>query len=146
MFLLEVAMLTGKWVYRSFHNNTEKINNDSQKALELLFGEGELTFASKESNKWSATLSFGEEWLMDLAGFLEDRELVDGLILHGTGIGRDNTNTAGWVYEYRGVVLSPWPAGINEVPSIVGSVIRTIRHGNGAAGKVASFIAVKIAD
>ncbi|PHA57774.1 hypothetical protein COF07_11670 [Bacillus wiedmannii] len=139
-------MIDGTWIYRSFNNNTEKVNNDPQKALELLFGEGVLTFVSQESNKWSATLSFGEEWVMDLAGFIEDRGLVDGLILHGTGIGRDNTNTAGWVYEYRGFVLSQWPAGVDEISSIVGSVIRTIRHGSGAAGKVASFIAVKIGD
>ncbi|WP_031463787.1 hypothetical protein [Paenibacillus polymyxa] len=139
-------MISGKWIYRSFHNNTEKINNDPQKALDLLFGEGELTFTSKELNRWSATLSFGDEWVMDLAGFIEDRGLADGFILNGTGIGRDNTNTAGWVYQYRGFVLSPWPAGVNEFPSIVGSVIRTIGHDNGAAGKVASFIAVKIAD
>lgn len=137
-------MISGKWIYRSFNNSTEKVNNDPQKALELLFGEGELTFVSQESNRWSATLSFGEEWVMDLAGFIEDRGLVDGLILHGTGVGRDNTNTAGWVYEYRGLVLSQWPAGVDEVPSIVGTVIRTVRHGTGAAGKVASFIANKI--
>jgi hypothetical protein len=43
---------------------------------------------------------------MDLAGFFEDRGLVDGLILYGIGVGRDNTNTAYWAYEYRGLVLS----------------------------------------
>ncbi|EEM80208.1 hypothetical protein [Bacillus thuringiensis] len=135
-------MISGKWTYRSFRNNTEKINSDPQKALALLFGEGDLTFISKDSNRWSATLSFGEGWVMDLAGFIEDRGLVDGLILHGIGTGRDNTSTAGWVYEYRGLILSQWPAGVDEVPSIVGSVIRR----SGTAGKVASFIAVKIGD
>lgn len=139
-------MISGKWIYRSFNNSTEKVNYDPQKAVKLIFGEGLLTFVSQESNRWSATLSFGEEWVMDLAGFIEDRGLGDGLILHGTGVGRDNTATAGWVYEYRGLVLSQWPAGVDEIPSIVGSVIRTIRHGSEAAGKVASFIAVKIAD
>lgn len=139
-------MISGKWIYRSFHNNPEKINNDPQNALNLLFGEGELTFISQEMNRWSATLSFGADYVMDLAGFIEDRGLVDGFVLHGTGVGRDNTNTAGWVYEYRGLVLSQWPAGVNEIPSIVGSVIRTVRHGNNASGKVASFIAVKIRD
>ncbi|CAM3549099.1 hypothetical protein MOE00_03405 [Bacillus inaquosorum] len=47
----------------------------------------------------SATLSFGEGVDMDLAEFIEDKGMVDGLLLHGTGVGRDNTDTAGWVYE-----------------------------------------------
>ncbi|PNK24696.1 hypothetical protein CBR59_24325 [Bacillus thuringiensis] len=136
-------MISGKWIYRSFHNKTDRVNYDPQKAVKLLFGEGELAFVSQESNRWSATLN-GEGWGMDLTGFIEDRGLVDGLILHGTGVGRDNTSTAGWVYEYRGLVLSQWPAGVDEIPSMVGSVIRTVRHGSEAAGKVASFIAVKI--
>ncbi|MCY9111153.1 hypothetical protein MOE45_08615 [Bacillus atrophaeus] len=136
-------MVSGERIYRSFHNNTDAVNNDPQKALALIFGEGLLTFVSQDSKEWFATLSFGEGMDMDLAGFIEDKGMVDGLLLHGNGVGRDNTDTAGWVYEYRGLVLSKWSAGINEVPAIVGSVKRTVRHGDGAAGKVASFIAVK---
>lgn len=49
----------------------------------------------------SATLSFGEGVDMDLAEFIEDKGMVDGLLLHGTGVGRDNTDTAGWVYEQQ---------------------------------------------
>ncbi|CAN2251831.1 hypothetical protein STZ1_21126 [Bacillus subtilis] len=88
---------------------TDAVNNNSQKALALIFGEGLLTFVSQDSK-----LSFGEGMDMDLVEFIEDKGMVDGLLLHGTEVGRDNTDTAGWVYEYRGLVLSKWSAGIKS--------------------------------
>ncbi|WNW22334.1 hypothetical protein RS399_11145 [Bacillus inaquosorum] len=93
---------------------TDAVNNDPQKAIALKSGEGLLTFVSQDSKEWSATLSFGEGMDMDLAEFIEDKGVVDRLLLHGTGVGRDNTDNAGWVYEYRGLVLSKWPAGIKS--------------------------------
>lgn len=41
------------------------------------------------------------------------------------------------------ISITNWPSGINEIPAIVGSVKRAVRHGEGAAGKVSSFLAVK---
>ena len=137
-------MLTGKWTYRSFHNDPLPVGNDPSKALGLLFGEGVLEFHKAPISQWKATLSFGSDWNMNLGGFIEQPDAAHGAFLHGTGVGRDDTNTAGWVYQYRGIVMNSWPLGTSEIPTIVGSVIRTVRHGNGAAGKVASFVAVKL--
>jgi hypothetical protein len=71
-----------------------------------------------ESNRWSTTLSFEEEWVMDLAGFIEDRGLVDSLIFHGTGIGRDNTNIrcAKSTKRWRGDVIKDL-SGVDRVYS-----------------------------
>ena len=42
-------------------------------------------------------------------------------------------------------LIPAWPNSVDQRPSIVGSVIRTVPHSNGQfkAGEVASFIAVK---
>jgi len=45
-------------------------------------------------------------------------------------------------------VVKPWPNGIDQVPAIVGTIVRTIPHSSGSggvapAGVVAQWIAVK---
>ena len=59
------------------------------------------------------------------------------------GTGRANTPTAGWEYDYYGYLAYRWPNGVNQVPALVGSVIRAKPHNGAPAGFVASFIAVK---
>jgi hypothetical protein len=59
------------------------------------------------------------------------------------GAGRNGTGTAGWEYDYRGQLAYQWPNGVNQVPALVGTVIRAKPHGASPAGYVASFIAVK---
>ena len=65
------------------------------------------------------------------------------LTIHMVGSGRTGTGTAGWEYDYHGNVAYEWPNGINQVPALVGSVLRAKPHGPAQAGYVASFIAVK---
>lgn len=53
-----------------------------------------------------------------------------------------------WTYDYIGYLVPAWPNGDHQRPAIVGSVIRTVAHSDGAggispAGYVASFVAVK---
>ncbi|MFZ2107427.1 MAG: hypothetical protein WAV18_18985 [Roseiarcus sp.] len=38
------SVLNGDWTYRSFVNNPVPVNGDAQKALLLIFGEGDLSF------------------------------------------------------------------------------------------------------
>uniref|UniRef100_UPI0040475111 hypothetical protein n=1 Tax=Roseivirga sp. TaxID=1964215 RepID=UPI0040475111 len=49
-----------------------------------------------------------------------------------------------WVYDYNGYYIPNWVEGVNQIPAIVGSVIRTEPHGQAKAGVVASFIMVKM--
>ncbi len=53
-----------------------------------------------------------------------------------------------WIYDYEGYVIKPWPNGVDQVPAIVGTIVRVIPHSNGSggtapAGVVAQWIAVK---
>jgi hypothetical protein len=59
-----------------------------------------------------------------------------------TGVGKSDP-ASGWIYDYIGYLVPTWPNGVDQVPAIIGSVIRTMPHGPGAAGVVASFIAVR---
>lgn len=63
------------------------------------------------------------------------------LRLQGSGL--PGTATAEWVYDYNEYLLPDWVDGVNQLPSIVGSVIRTQPHGQAKAGVVASFIMLK---
>jgi hypothetical protein len=59
------------------------------------------------------------------------------------GTGRSGTKTDNWEYDYRAATTPKWPNGVNQVPTLVGTVIRAKPHDGGAAGVVASFIAIK---
>jgi hypothetical protein len=38
------SVLNGDWTYRSFINHPVPVNGEAQKALQLIFGEGDLSF------------------------------------------------------------------------------------------------------
>ncbi len=68
----------------------------------------------------------------------------DPFHLRFQGRGIEGTDTAGWVYDYNAYLVPAWMEGVNQIPSIVGSVIRTEPHGQAKAGVVASFIMLKM--
>ena len=88
-------------------------------------------------------LDFGGGAAMDLFGSSVAGGGVGPQVLQITGTGRESTVTDKWVYQYLGYVVPDWAEGANQVPAIVGTVIRTIPHGSGKAGGVVSFVAVK---
>ncbi len=136
-------VLEGNWTYRSFYNNPDMVGDDPEKALQLIFGEGHLSFTSHNKPIFKAVLDFGGGAAMDLFGILIDASGINPQLLQITGTGREGTSTAKWVYQYQGYVVPNWAEGVNQIPAIVGTVIRTIPHGSGSAGIVVSFIAVK---
>lgn len=135
--------LKGNWTYRSFNNITEQVGDDPKKALALIFGEGDLTITAKTSSLFHAVLDFGGGAAMDLYGEIVPGAGVSPDTLIITGTGRENTSTAKWVYQYKGYVVPEWAEGVKQVPAIVGTVIRTILHGTGKAGVVASFVMLR---
>lgn len=137
------SMLTGDWTYRSFVNNPVPVDGDAEKALQLIFGEGDLSFVSADDRLFKAVLDFGGGAAMDLYGSVYVGHGVNPPTLLITGTGREGTSTAKWVYQYQGYIVPGWAEGVNQVPAIVGTVIRTLPHDGGAAGVVASFVAVK---
>ena len=42
-----------------------------------------------------------------------------------------------WIYDYLGFVVPAWPNGQDQVPAIVGTIVRTIPHSGSAPGTVA---------
>jgi hypothetical protein len=59
------------------------------------------------------------------------------------GIGRAGTPTEGWEYDYNCQTGFAWPNGVNQIASLLGTVIRAKPHNGSPAGVVASFIAVR---
>lgn len=135
--------LVGKWTYRSFKNDPNMVGEDGQKALNLFFAEGTIAFEHVEHQLVKGTLSWDGKVQMHLAGNLYAGQGISPATLVMTGIGIDNSSTQGWVYQYQGYPAPRWPGGVDQVPAIVGSVTRTVRHGSGQAGYVASFVMVK---
>ena len=141
-------MLAGKWTYRSYHNSTALVGDDAAAALALIFGEGVFDFSEDGTGKVQGRLDMGGGYALAVSGTAgcadrDDAPPVFALI----GLGIDGTPTAGWRYDYRGVPAYSWPDGVNQIPCLVGSVVRVYAHGPGApAGVTASFVAVRQSD
>ncbi len=137
-------MLTGKWTYRSYRNVPTLVGEDPQAALALIFGEGVFDFEADGGGHFGGALGMGNEYALTL----------DGKVLPGdppgfsiVGLGIDGTPTEGWRYDYRGVAGYAWPDGVDQVSSLLGTVVRVNAHGpSSPAGYTASFIAVRQSD
>jgi hypothetical protein len=138
----ESAALAGTWTYRSFNNDPNPVGDDAESALRLIFAEAVFTFEIPSST----TLTGKIDWPgggLDLTGTIEPATEDRMLHVHITGMGRPDTGTATWQYDYDANLAYSWPNGIDQVPALVGTVIRVKEHGGNPAGYVASFVAVK---
>lgn len=125
----------GRWTYRSFRNDPD-IGTPFDG---LAFGLGTLELAEPEIGRLTGTLG-GEGWSLALHGH-SSYGAPFAVRVQGTGtIGGEP-----WVYDYAGYLVPVWPHGVDQVPAIVGSLVRTAPHSGGQAeaGYVASFIAVR---
>jgi hypothetical protein len=156
--------LPGKWTYRSYLNRANVLVNadpepsvqaltpiygqgvanaeTSIRAYNLIFGEGVISFDAPTGNNVTGTFDMGGGYVLDLKGTAKATSSGD-MYIEIFGSGRAGTKTENWEYDYQGWMTPKWPNGVNQVPSIVGTVIRAKPHDGGAAGVVASFIAVK---
>jgi len=131
--------LTGSWTYRSFLNDP-----DISKAFnDLEFGRGTIVIDEAPMAVLRGTIG-GPGWSLALKG---SRAYGSPMQVRFQGVGV--VGGAQWIYDYEGWLVPDWPNGVDQVPAIVGSVIRTIPHpGSGPgvvnpAGVVCSFYAVK---
>ncbi len=141
---LDTSLLTGKWTYRSYRNDPSLVDGDANKALQSIFGEGVFTFEILQNNTLKGIFDMGGGYELDLKGVVQPT-IQNGAPLTASidGYGRKGTPTDGWEYDYHGFLAYQWPNGSDQVPSLVGSVIRAKPHGTAKAGYVASFIAIK---
>jgi hypothetical protein len=134
----------GSWTYRSLLNDSD-VNTDFD-ALE--FGRGTIVINDAPMQLLTGTIG-GPGWSLALKGAREYGNPMHARF-QGTGI----VNGEQWVYDYDGYLVPAWPNGVQQVPAIIGSVIRTVPHSGGApkgggpppinpAGVVVSFYAVR---
>ena len=136
-------MLAGKWTYRSFRNDSHLVGGDAQAALALIFGEGVFDLTQTEEGRLTGALGLGTGYALSLTG--ETEGAAHGAVrFFLSGRGLDGTATAGWHYDYRGVLGYCWPEAKDQQLSLLGTVLRVTAHGpNSPAGVTASFIAVR---
>ena len=111
--------------------------------LALIFGEGIFIFVTRSPESLKDTLDLGGGYVLDIEGTAQPDGKAGNYIVIAVGHGRPNTVTAGWEYDYRAELAYHWQNGVNQIPALVGSVIRAKAHDGGAAGYVASFVAVR---
>jgi hypothetical protein len=139
-------MLSGEWTYRSYHNSTALVGSDAAAALALIFGEGIFDLAQDDIDHVRGTLDMGNDYALTISGTTE-RNGQGAQVVALIGLGIDGTPTAGWRYDYRGAPAYSWPEGVDQIPCLVGTVVRVHAHGPGApAGVTASFVAVRQPD
>ena len=131
--MADTVSIAGAWAYQSYLNS----------AGQPIFGAGTFTFATPTATTLQGTLEFGGGLGLDLQGTIRPATDTCPLAFDIVGTGRAGTGTAGWEYDYNGVLARQWPNGIDQAPSLVGSTIRAKPHDGGAAGLTASFIAVR---
>lgn len=131
-------MLAGKWTYRSFRNDPTLVGDDAAHALALIFGEGVFDFDEQPDGRFTGGLGMGPGYALALTG------TVDGDTFSIVSLGLEGTATAGWRYDYRGTAAPLWPEAVDQLPCLLGTVIRVNAHGpNSPAGATASFVAVR---
>ena len=132
------SVLTGQWSYRSFNNNPDL----SVDPNDLLFGSGTIRIDPAPMDTFTG-LIYGTGWQLNLNGSIAWGNPYTVNFL-GSGV----VGGSEWKYSYRGYYVPRWPNGVNQVPAMVGSIVRDIPHPGGdgglhPAGVVASWYAVK---
>ena len=125
----------GSWTYRSLQNNPD-INQDFN---DLEFGRATLVINELNSTTLGGTIG-GTGWSLNLHG-----SFGYGSPAQVRFQGRGVVGGQEWIYDYIGWLVPVWPNSTDaqQRMAIVGSVTRTIQHGQSPAGVVASFYAVR---
>ncbi len=132
------GILVGTWTYRSFLNDPDP----STSFNDLEFGLGNIRVDAAPMNRFKG-LIYGTGWQLDLNGSINYGDPFT-VRFQGKGL----VGGEEWIYDYVGYVVLPWPNGVNQIPAMVGSIVRAIPHSSGSggvspAGVVASWIAVR---
>jgi hypothetical protein len=118
------------------------VDGDPKKALALIFGEGRFQLDVTSGNAVSGLFDMGNGYVLDVLGEVRPSANGSPYQLFMSGAGRSGTPTEGWLYEYLAYPGPTWPQGQDQVPSILGTVLRTLPHNGEPAGVTASFVLV----
>jgi hypothetical protein len=125
--------LAGTWAYQSYLNQADQ----------PVFGAGLFTFQTPQPATLTGTLDMGNDLVLDLRGAITPAAAGSPLTARIVGLGRPGSPTDGWEYDYYAYLAFLWPDGVDQVQSLVGSVLRAKPHNGQPAGVTASFIAVR---
>jgi len=133
--------LIGTWTYRSFVSNPDI--STAFNALEL--ARANLRIDDSGMGELRGLL-YGTGWELSVRGSVSYGNPFE-LRFQARGLVGGET----WVYDYVGYLVRQWPNGIDQVPAIVGTIVRTTPHSDGSggvapAGYVAQWIAVRQPD
>jgi len=132
------TFIGGEWTYRSMLNNpidTIPFNN-------LEFATAIMQLSTYDNDSISGILDMGSSGKLIMKGKIYYYNTnISNFELQGDGV--KETNTQGWIYNYYGFIVPKWKQGVNQVDALVGSVVRSVDHGQAKAGKVASFYMVR---
>ncbi|MDA7946090.1 MAG: hypothetical protein MPJ78_01290 [Hyphomicrobiaceae bacterium] len=140
--------LTGKWRYRSYHNDRQ---DDDQKAL---WFAADLTLTELPNGNLEGLLDSGHsDYRYNVSGRVDHRNIrhetepdwyEDRSIIVMTAKGATDA-TKGHVYEYRGHLAPIWPDGEGQIRSFTGTVSRSTRPDDRSKeGTIGSFVATML--
>jgi hypothetical protein len=129
-------MLAGRWTYRSFRNDPALVGEEAAAALGLIVQEGVLDLRPDGHGDFAGALGMSSGHALTLRATVRGVPGSFGIV----GLGVEGTATAGWRYDYQGVLGHEWPDAAHQVPTLLGTVVRTNPRD---AGAPASFIAVR---
>ena len=108
----------GSWTYRSLLNDTDV--NAAFNDLE--FGAGTIVIEEAPMQLLKGTIG-GPGWSLDLKG---SRQYGTPMRVRFQGKGVINGEE--WIYDYEGYLVPAWPNGVQQVPAMIGSIVRTVPH------------------
>ena len=119
----------GSWTYRSLLNDTDMNTSFN----DLQFGLGTIVIEEAPMQLLKGTIG-GPGWSLDLKGAREY-----GNPMHVRFQGKGVVSGEEWIYDYDGYLVPAWPNGVQQVPAMVGSIVRTVPHsGSAAEGQAAA--------
>jgi hypothetical protein len=119
-----IGSLTGRWTYRSFLGNPDLAADFNS----LEFGRGTITIEDAPMGVFKGTIG-DTGWSLALNGSIN---YGDPYCVRFQGKGLVSGEE--WVYDYLGYSIKPWPNGVDQVPAMVGSIVRTVPHSDGSGG------------
>jgi hypothetical protein len=139
-------VLSGTWTYRSFRNEPALAGTDAAAALSLIAFEGYLDLDATGSDTFRGGLGTTTGLSLTLGGSLL-RPGGPGEAFEMIGLGLPGTATEGWRFEWRFTRAPSFPGAADQVPALLGTVLRTGSLGPGGdRARTASFIAVALRD
>lgn len=136
------ADFRGIWIYRSLANTPGTVGSFDK----LKVWEAELYVEVGSGNRIHGHIGERPEVATGSEPYLTiEGEVVPGdpSAIRWRARGRLSSEFEGWVYDYVGYFAPQWPDAPRQRPAIVGTVTRTVAHGNAPAGSVFSFVAIK---